>query len=352
MVLFLITIIIYKKQTNCTYNRMNSKLQTSTSFGNEDLEDRLNRMTAASNDISNVNGIRGVYRISSKMKGPNIVILGGVHGNESCGLYVLESLLRDFSNKKATLKKGTLTLVIGNLMACKKNQRQLSINLNRLFGNQETDTEEIELQRARELEPLLSSCDYLFDIHSFSSKGEAMIIAEKECLSLAEKLNVEHVVTPGIFFEEVFKGTTTAFAKRHGALSIALEAGQHDDPKTFSCSLNTTLSLLGYLDVLGEASVQTPRPHRIYELFHKEILSNINTQYMEQFKNMQRIERDTTIVESNGDQMQAPEDCFIVLPTAPDQLGNTKLNEEIFFLAREICSSSLENKGPLRNSRV
>jgi len=54
------------------------------------------------------------YIVDSKKEGPCVAIIGGLHGNETCGLSVINHF------KEIRLIKGKLVLIKGNLEAIKK----------------------------------------------------------------------------------------------------------------------------------------------------------------------------------------------------------------------------------------
>jgi hypothetical protein len=129
-------------------------------------------------------------QILGKQPGPNIVILGGVHGDEKLGIKVIKELCDSFNISQdfsAPEKKifnrnivGNLFLGIGNPEAVKLNQRGVSSqDLNRCFVsdqlNEESQYDSVDHQRARELLPLLKQTDYLIDLHSTSSPSESFI---------------------------------------------------------------------------------------------------------------------------------------------------------------------------------
>ncbi len=65
--------------------------------------------------------------LQSDVPGPTVVILGGVHGNETCGVKALPAL------SQVSLQRGKLILLYGNPLAIEQNVRFVEYNLNRLF---------------------------------------------------------------------------------------------------------------------------------------------------------------------------------------------------------------------------
>src|SRR3989344_9145478 len=108
-----------------------------------------------------------VAEIMGKKKGENIVIMAGVHGNESFGVTALKEIIPSLS-----IEKGKITIIFANLEAIKQNKRFIEYNLNRCFFKEQANKikNTLEGRTAREIIPYLNQADYLLDIHSSNSK--------------------------------------------------------------------------------------------------------------------------------------------------------------------------------------
>lgn len=121
--------------------------------------------------------------------GPNVMILGGTHGSELTGIQIVRAWLNQIDPDRdlLTMKpgsyqvdgiRGNLYIGFGNPEAIKQGLRGTKSgqrDLNRCFDPELLASEQtwVDLERARELWPLLQEIDYLFDIHAVSSnKGE------------------------------------------------------------------------------------------------------------------------------------------------------------------------------------
>lgn len=116
-------------------------------------------------------GISGVQIFDSGLRGPDLVIVGMVHGNEYAGGHALE-ILRQSNPVPLT---GRLTLILANLEAFDRfdqvapmNSRYLTEDLNRLWHPSRLQSDEYssELDRAREILPFIERADLLLDLHS------------------------------------------------------------------------------------------------------------------------------------------------------------------------------------------
>ena len=92
----------------------------------------------------------------------HIVLSTLIHGNETgplpAFLWAIESIL-----SKEISYGGTVTFLLGNPEAARKDQRFLESDLNRMFLDNSLQTH--ESRRAKELMPLLDAGDLLIDFH-------------------------------------------------------------------------------------------------------------------------------------------------------------------------------------------
>lgn len=129
-----------------------------------------------------------IWQIQGKSGGPNILILGGTHGDELTGIAVVKKMLELFGllgkepgvydNDKLV---GNLFLGFGNPAAIKQSTRGVGkLDLNRSFAREELEQapredDRPDLVRARELLPLMEQVDFLFDIHATSGPSEPFV---------------------------------------------------------------------------------------------------------------------------------------------------------------------------------
>ena len=127
-------------------------------------------------------GIPYAHVLDSGKPGPQVAITALVHGNEVCGAHALDLLLRE----KFKPAKGKLTLIFCNVAAYTRfdpdeptASRFVDEDMNRVWGANALDSERrsIELDRAREIEPLLSEIDLLLDLHSMQQPSPPLMLA-------------------------------------------------------------------------------------------------------------------------------------------------------------------------------
>ena len=126
-------------------------------------------------------GVSGVHVFDSGLSGPDLVIVGMVHGNEYAGGHALE-ILRQNNPVPHT---GRLTLILANLAAFDRFEanapmasRYLTEDLNRLWHPSRLNGSErsSELDRARQILPFIERADLLLDLHSTLWPSEPVFI--------------------------------------------------------------------------------------------------------------------------------------------------------------------------------
>lgn len=75
---------------------------------------------------------RVIDHIKGKKRGPTVVFFGGVHGNETAGVFALKNVFGEIRSQK-TQVNGELYAISGNLGALESRQRFQDEDLNRIW---------------------------------------------------------------------------------------------------------------------------------------------------------------------------------------------------------------------------
>lgn len=185
--------------------------------------------------------------IDSGISGPTLTIIWGTHGNEICGVQAID-ILRDILK----IKRGKVFLMYGNIEAIEKGVRQIDLNLNRMFREDETyspeDKETIEYKRSREIIPYLSISDASLDLHSSPSIGSpAFIICEENCKDVVKDFPFP-IRCYG--FTEMEPGWTDGYMNSRRKIGICVECGNHNDLEAYDKALTSIQKFLEYFDVV------------------------------------------------------------------------------------------------------
>ena len=278
-------------------------------------------------------GIPGFTCLDSGLAGPHVVLVSLIHGNEFAGAIVLKTLL-DGGFKPLC---GKLTLGFANLAAYARfdaanpiASRFVEEDMNRvwddyaLFGVRRS----AELDRAREIKPIIDSADILLDLHSMLWPSDPVLLCgggpRGRALGLA-------VGTP----ELVVADTGHAGGKRlidygrftegspQGAACLLVEAGQHWQPEAVKQSRATIYAVLSKAGMMAGAGPTLPG--RFAEVV-KLITARTNRfGFVREFRGGEIIAQAGTLIAHDGDEeIRTPEDNLImVMPSLKVSHGHT-----------------------------
>jgi succinylglutamate desuccinylase len=186
--------------------------------------------------------------LKGTLPGPTSVILAGVHGNERGGIEAFTALLPNLS-----IENGTVVFLYGNPLAIANNVRFVEANLNRMFRDDSTYTNEekntYEYKRAQQLKKYLNDADALLDIHSsFSPISRPFIITEPNSAYITEKLPFNLIVYG---FDAVEPGGTDYYMNSIGKTGICIECGYLGDSSSNEIAKE---SIMAFLSVQGHIS--------------------------------------------------------------------------------------------------
>lgn len=203
-----------------------------------------------------------IFQLSGSLPGPTVMILGGIHGDELCGIKVIEQL-----RSELFLRRGRLILAYGNPQAIIKNQRQTETNLNRMFlaDNEYSPAQKstYEYQRARELICWLDQAEALLDLHSSPTPASPpFLIAGKNAWSIVQQLPFEICCTN---FDQAEPGGTDYYMNQHHKIGICAECGYHFSPTSFTRAYDCALAFLRYFNLLESPRTLSLAPITIYQ---------------------------------------------------------------------------------------
>ncbi|MBS0343655.1 MAG: succinylglutamate desuccinylase/aspartoacylase family protein [Proteobacteria bacterium] len=308
-----------------------------------------------------------VHGFAALQPGPRLMVLGGVHGNETCGSVGIERVVAQIDSGELSLLRGQLTLVpVANPLARRQLTREGERNLNRNFrpssaGQAPAD---YEARITDLLCPLLDRHEVLLDLHSFQSAGEAFAMIgprdnagtlEPFARAAEEGRLALHLRTPrvvegwldiyaaglaqrqraGIAVEEGaidFGRGTNEYMRTRGGYGVTLECGQHDDPAAPEVAYQAILATLRLLQMLPPEPDQAPPPApQLLRLASVTDRLHADDQFVRDWATFDPVARGEPIGErADGSLVQAPDDGYIVFPN-DEALPGT----EWFYFARE-----------------
>lgn len=278
-------------------------------------------------------GVPGFITLESNKEGPHVVLVSLMHGNEYAGAVVLAELLASGFQPL----RGKLTIGFSNLAAFARfdpanptASRYIDEDMNRvwddftLFGMRHS----VELDRAREIRPIIDSADILLDLHSMLWPSDPLLLCGIN--AQGHRLGLD-LGTPGLVVADsghvggkrlIDYGHFTETRSTHSA-SLLLEAGLHWQPETIAQSRETVLSLLHHLGMRN--GPLGPR-NAVYAQVLKTITAHTNRfQFIRAFRGGEVITRAGTLIAYDGDKkIRTPEDNLImIMPSLKVGHGHT-----------------------------
>jgi succinylglutamate desuccinylase len=254
--------------------------------------------------------------------------MGGVHGDEPCGIKVLE-----YIENNINLISGKLYLIYGNPRAIEQKVRQTDINLNRIFRNDNQISEKekmtYEYNRSREIIRYLDKSDVLFDIHSSSIKGtEPFVICEPRCADIFKYFPVPFSCSG---FDDIEPGSTDYYMSLSGENGICIECGYNGNEETKQVGIECieiSLALLGMIDGNIEQVVNKKQKRLKAVCLYKTKTDNFRL--VKEFDNFEPIKKGQHIATDGDKKIFSDSNQFILFAHNCDKKG-----EEGFILLKD-----------------
>jgi len=311
--------------------------------------------------------------------GPRLIVLGAVHGNETCGTKWIERVIAEIDAGRIALSAGRVTFVpVTNPLAYANQRRTGDRNLNRKLTPTDTPRE-FEDHVANWLCPLLAEHEVLLDLHSFTAPGVPFVFmgpadnagpiepydraAREE--ALAERLGVGRAVdgwlttyAGGVARRQAHAARfpeatldldprygigTTEYMRSIGGNALTLECGQHEDPAAPDVAYRAIVNTLAHLR-LTEAPDPPPAPMECLSL--SEVVDRLHPDdaFAQAWRSFDPVAEGQTIgTRHDGSVLVAPFSGFIVFPNPAAEPGH-----EWFYLAQS--STRLGSKPPGTNA--
>lgn len=278
--------------------------------------------------------------------GPSLILLGNIHGNESCGYRGLSALIRDIDEEKYLVNAGRLIIIpICNPGANKVSKRYVDRDLNRnLFPPKEICHYEDYL--AKIICPIIDSADFLVDLHSFGAKGDAMVMFGGEDareIKFAKALGLKNYLYGwrefhGISEEDMMYQGSTEYARKSGACAVTVECGSNSDPKSeivaFDAALLAAihLSILVHPGIADTENILSNKSEQQCARITKEITMCPGMVAAGEHRNFQSVRKKQTLCQtSDGETIMAECDGYIIMPCDNPAVG------DVFLTIAESC---------------
>lgn len=215
-------------------------------------------------------------------RGPLVIMLGGVHGNEQAGVKALEYLIKMLEVEPITNETfrffGRLVAFRGNLQAIQKKTRYVNRDLNRMFRPDLLDTiltRDVRRDEEKELVEIIdfiksNIADYhpeeifLLDLHTTTAPGGIFTIVDDSQRALEIALDLRAPVVEG--FLAGVKGTLLHYMNadnlHQNSTALVFEAGQHGDKLSVNRSIAAAVNFLSSVGAVEKFHI-SPRHRKI-----------------------------------------------------------------------------------------
>ena len=300
---------------------------------------------------------RIIGRYEGQEKGPLLICIGGMHGNEPSGIQAIEEvfrLLRDEPKDNPGFHyRGVMLGLRGNLAALKTKQRFINRDLNRMLIETEihriqqatsdflVDEDKecydmirtIEAERIKYKPPLT----LILDLHTTTADGGIFTIAAEDDMSRDLAKGLHAPVVLGI--AERLTGTTINYFNRPdlNRYCIVFEAGRHNDPNGVHRSVAAIVNCMrsiGAVDpgdvdhrhdgLLISLSIGLPKVTRL--TYHYKISPGEQFVMHPGFKNFQHVNEGQELARNERGSVIAPVEGMILMPKYQSQ------GEDGFFI--------------------
>jgi predicted deacylase len=297
--------------------------------------------------------------------GTRLIVLGAVHGNETCGTKGIARVIAEIDAGSLVLSAGSVTFVpVTNPLAYANKRRTGDRNLNRKLTPTETPRE-FEDHVANWLCPLLGEHEMLLDLHSFTAPGVPFVFmgpadnagtiepfdrATRE-EALARRLGVGRAVdgwlttyAAGVAGRQAHAAKfpeatldldprygigTTEYMRSIGGSALTLECGQHEDPAAPDVAYRAIVNTLAHLRLIDTPD---PAPSRMECLSLCEVIDRLHPDdaFAQAWRSFDPVAQGQAIgARHDGSVVTAPFSGFIVFPNPTAEPGH-----EWFYLAR------------------
>jgi hypothetical protein len=318
-------------------------------------------------NLSDIRRIIGSYK--SDIKGPNVIVFGGIHGNEHAGIKALKTILKDLGRIKPQFK-GNLFAFAGNTGAISANKRFLVRDLNRIWypgftiNKDERDkvpeySEKIDILKhiLSLLQKYPSRSIFLIDLHTTSSQSIPFISISDTLKNRRITNNLPVPLVLGL--EELLDGPMFSFFSELGLPTVLFEGGQHESASSIenhTAFIWLMLKELGciktrdipdfhkYVEILKKNSLDE---QRVFELKYRYLIGeNESFEMNEGYTNFQHIKKGENIARNGKGKIVAPKNGRIFMPLYQKQ------GKDGFFIVRDIDPFWLKFSRRTRRWRV
>ena len=282
------------------------------------------------------------YTFYGETYGKRLLVFGAIHGDETCGTEGCYRVIKRLEQGDLKLKSGQVTFVpICNPAAYEKRIRYVDYNLNRIFQPHP----EAEQQKSAEkyyatlLTHYVCNTDYLLDLHSISSKGEAFAFQDfitHDSTNFSSSLGISPILQgwPNIYNDanRSEDWTTQQYANPVGVTGVTVECGSHLDKNSIDVAERSIYRAMAGLQII-EPVVDVSLKDKVQKIqMHSFQVKEKDGEFIKNWANMDKVEVGDIIARySDGEVLTSPISGFLIMPFSAAKIG-----EEWYYLGLDI----------------
>ncbi|RMF74681.1 MAG: hypothetical protein D6738_05680 [Acidobacteria bacterium] len=301
---------------------------------------------------------RIVARLGAPGAGPLMLVTVAVHGNEPAGPRAAQRVVSRLREARIALR-GELCVVTGNVAASRRGVRYVDRDMNRMFlagriAALRSGAEPVACSEDRELLALLDVVDplidaarragrpaYLVDLHTSSADGPPFVTTGDTLRNRRFAFGVPLPLILGL--EEQIDGTATEYFGERGLVTLAVEAGRHDDPASVDHHESVLWHALVRAGLVAGRALPWLAWHRarleaataglpsVSEVRHRHrIRPDDRFEMVPGFRNFQRVRRGEVLARDARGEIRSPERGLVLLPLYQG------LGDDGFFFGRRV----------------
>jgi len=285
-------------------------------------------------------GVDYVHQFDSGKSGPHVMLSAVVHGNEICGAIAIDDILQ---NKVLPLQ-GKLTLAFMNVAAFLSFDpenptfsRFIDEDFNRLWTKDvlEGNRDSVELRRAREVQPIVDTVDFLLDIHSMQTTTLPLIVAgplvkgrefARQC-GITEMVVSDSGHKAGRRMRD-YEGFSNQESPKNALL---IECGQHWEVSSSELAITAAWR---FLSKTGVITAETAAPHfrvqpvvqqKFVEVSGPYTIKTDSFRFVERYVGLEVIPAAGTTIGYDGEEpLKTPyKNCVLIMPSRRQLTGDT-----------------------------
>ncbi|WP_104735133.1 succinylglutamate desuccinylase/aspartoacylase family protein [Hanstruepera ponticola] len=294
---------------------------------------------------------RIIGKIKGNIDGPTVVFFGGIHGNETAGVFALNHVFNQINPKDVL---GTIFAITGNIQALKQNKRYINEDLNRLWFEERINSIKKKTNLNYEEKELIdlyhlihniieteSGPFYFIDFHTTSSKTIPFITINDALIN--RKFSMLFPVPIVLGIEEYLEGPLLSYVNQLGYVSLGFESGQHNDKDAVINSQSFIYLALLFtkaikpdadLDFQAHYKQLLEQCHNIQDAFEINYLHRIkpedNFKMVEGFKSFEKIRKEMVLATDVNGKITPKQRGRIFMPLYQ------KIGAEGFFIIKPI----------------